>query len=82
VGRDADSEEVWARAHQGWLRLGAAERAARCAFWLAFGLLSRGERVRRVPPILTGRSMVDAELEAIVKGYARTAGFDQDQVNR
>jgi 5-methylphenazine-1-carboxylate 1-monooxygenase len=23
-----------------------------------------------------------AELEAIVKGYARTAGFDQDQVNR
>jgi hypothetical protein len=30
---------VWARAHTEWLRLGAADRAARCGFWLAFRLL-------------------------------------------
>jgi len=43
VGRDADSEEVWTRAHHEWLQLGGAERAVRCAFWLALGLLSRGD---------------------------------------
>jgi hypothetical protein len=46
VGRDGDRDEALARAHQEWLRLGDAERAARCAFWLAFGLLNRGELAR------------------------------------
>jgi hypothetical protein len=46
VGRDADRDEVLSRAHQGWLRLGDAARAVRCAFWLAFGLLNRGELAR------------------------------------
>jgi hypothetical protein len=33
-------------------------------------------------PIDLDRVASHAELEAIGKGYARTAGFDQDQVNR
>src|SRR5687768_4727110 len=44
VGRDSDSAEIWSRAHHECLRRGNAARAARCAFWLAFGLLFQGEQ--------------------------------------
>ena len=43
VGRDDACEEAWLAAHHAWLRLGEAERAARCAFWQALGLFFRGE---------------------------------------
>ncbi len=43
VGRDRESAQAWERAHRAQLRLGAPEQAARCAFWLAFGLLLGGE---------------------------------------
>src|SRR5262245_40583087 len=43
LGRDDDSAKTWARAHQDWLRHGENERAARCAFWLGFGLMLRAE---------------------------------------
>ena len=46
VGRDDESAEAWARAHQERLARGETERAARCAFWVAFGLLNRGELAR------------------------------------
>jgi DNA-binding CsgD family transcriptional regulator len=43
VGRDGDGAEVWARAYHACLRLGYVAGAARCAFWLGFGLLLKGE---------------------------------------
>jgi DNA-binding CsgD family transcriptional regulator len=43
IGRDGDSAEVWARGYHACLRLGDVARAARCAFWLGFGLLLKGE---------------------------------------
>jgi serine/threonine protein kinase len=43
TGRDADSTNVWARAHQEFLAGGNPERAARSALWLALGMLARGE---------------------------------------
>jgi DNA-binding CsgD family transcriptional regulator/tetratricopeptide (TPR) repeat protein len=46
LGKDAESDVAWERAHREWLRLGDRERAARCAFWLAFALLLRGEVAR------------------------------------
>jgi DNA-binding NarL/FixJ family response regulator len=46
VGRDDESAEAWARAHQERLARDELERAARCAFWLAFGLVNRGEAAR------------------------------------
>ena len=46
VGREDESAEVWARAHHERLAGGEAGRAARCAFWLAFALLNRGEVAR------------------------------------
>jgi tetratricopeptide (TPR) repeat protein len=46
VGRDGQSAELWERLHRELLRDGEVERAARSAFWLAFGLLNRGELAR------------------------------------
>jgi DNA-binding NarL/FixJ family response regulator len=70
VGRDADSEEVWARAHHEWLRLGGAARAARCAFWLAFGLLNRGELARGGGWLTRARRLLDdSQLDCVEQGY-------------
>jgi DNA-binding CsgD family transcriptional regulator len=44
--RDAGSSDAWARAHTILLSRGEIERATRCAFWLGFALLSRGESAR------------------------------------
>jgi len=46
TGRDEESADAWARAHQAYLGRAEVERAVRCAFWLAFGLLQKGERAR------------------------------------
>lgn len=46
VGRSADSLGFWARAHHEFLNRGLLERAVRCAFWLTFGLLEKGEQAR------------------------------------
>src|SRR6266516_1542117 len=46
VGRDDDGADISARAYHEWLRLGDAPRAARCAFWLGFTLVYRGEFAR------------------------------------
>src|SRR5687768_7010410 len=46
VGRDGDGADAWERAHQACLQTGDTALAARCAFWLAFGLLNRGEEAR------------------------------------
>jgi tetratricopeptide (TPR) repeat protein len=70
VGRDADRDDVLARAHQEWLRLGAAERAARCAFWLAFGLLNRGELARGGGWLARARRLLDdGQLDCVEQGY-------------
>jgi ATP/maltotriose-dependent transcriptional regulator MalT len=46
VGRYAESEEFWARAHQQLLERGETLRACRCAFWLGLGLVHNGEVAR------------------------------------
>jgi tetratricopeptide (TPR) repeat protein len=70
VGRDADRDEVLARAHREWLRLGGAERAARCAFWLAFGLLNRGELARGGGWLARARRLLDdGQLDCVEQGY-------------
>jgi ATP/maltotriose-dependent transcriptional regulator MalT len=70
VGRDADCDEVLARAHTEWLRLGGAERAARCAFWLAFGLLNRGELARAGGWLARARRLLDdGDLDCVEQGY-------------
>ena len=43
ISQNDDSADMWARAHQEYIRLGNPTRAARCAFWLGLSLLIRGE---------------------------------------
>ena len=44
VGDDAASTEVWTRAHHAAQATGDVARAARCAFWLGFGLDITGDQ--------------------------------------
>lgn len=46
TGRDEESAEARARAHQAFLDLGEERRAAGSAFWLALQLMMRGEKAR------------------------------------
>src|SRR5215217_1964313 len=46
MGRESDSADASARAYHECLRLGDPVRAARCAFWLGFGLVNTGEMAR------------------------------------
>jgi hypothetical protein len=73
AGRDADRDEVLARAHQEWLRLGSAEGAVRCAFWLAFGLLNRGELARGGGWLARARLLDDGQLDCVEQGYLLVA---------
>jgi len=70
VGRDADSADIWARAHHEFLRRGDHERAARSAFWLAFGLLDKGELARGSGWIARARRLLDdGKHDCVVQGY-------------
>jgi hypothetical protein len=59
IGRDEDSVDLLARAHHELLRRGEAERAVQCAFWLAFGLLNRGESARGGGWIARAKRLLD-----------------------
>jgi DNA-binding CsgD family transcriptional regulator len=68
LGRDAESAEIWARAHHGCLAAGDIARAARCAFWLGFGLLMKGERARGGGWIARARRLLEEGRQDCVEG--------------
>jgi DNA-binding NarL/FixJ family response regulator len=70
VGRDQDSLDAWSRAFQGWLAVGDAPRATRCAFWLSLKLLSHGELARSGGWLARGRRLLDeGQLDCVEQGY-------------
>ncbi len=70
VGRDADSAAAWEHAHQACLNAGDAARAARCAFWLAFGLINRGEVARGGGWLMRARRLLEEQQhECVEHGY-------------
>jgi DNA-binding CsgD family transcriptional regulator len=70
IGKDAESTEIWARAHQQLLGLGAVARAARCAFWLAFALMQHGERARAGAWVTRARELLEhAHQDCVEQGY-------------
>lgn len=70
LGRDADSTELWTRAHHAFLGLGEAERAARCAFWLALGLVLNGEEARGGGWLSRARRLLDdSDRDCVEQGY-------------
>jgi DNA-binding CsgD family transcriptional regulator len=70
TGRTEECAEVWARAHNECLRLGEIARAARCAFWLSFGLLSHGETARGGGWLARAQKLIDEnDLDCPERGY-------------
>ena len=66
---------LWARAHHEFLRRGDAERAARCAFWLAFSLLNQGELARGGGWLARARRLLDdGRRDCVEQGYLLVAG--------
>ena len=71
IGREDESSETWARAHQEFLRRDNVTRAARCAFWLAlFGLLMQGEPAISGGWLARGRRLLrESHLDCAEHGY-------------
>jgi len=70
IGRDVESTDVWARAHQQFLNHGHIERAVRCAFWVGFRLLNSGEHARGRGWIARARRLLDdGPHDCVEQGY-------------
>jgi DNA-binding CsgD family transcriptional regulator len=74
IGRETDSSEIWARAHREFLSRDNVERAARCAFWLAFGLLiQQGELARSSGWVARAQRLIDeGQHDCVERGYLLT----------
>lgn len=70
TGHDGASAEAWSRAHQQWLQRSEPGRAVRCAFWLAFSLLQRGEDAQGGGWLARAGEMVELHrLDGVEQGY-------------
>lgn len=73
TGRDADADESWLRAHQGYVGLGDMPLAARCAFWQATCLLFRGDVPSAMGWIARGRRLLEGGGEdSVEQGWLST----------
>jgi ATP/maltotriose-dependent transcriptional regulator MalT len=72
VGRYEESVDAWTRAYREWERAGDAPQAARCGFWLAFGLLNRGELARGGGWVdKAQRPLDEGQHDCVEQGYLR-----------
>jgi DNA-binding CsgD family transcriptional regulator len=70
VGRDAESTDVWARAHHAFLGRAAAPGAMRCAFWLGFTSLIQGDSARSGGWLARGQRLLDdGRHDCVERGY-------------
>jgi DNA-binding NarL/FixJ family response regulator len=70
IGHDAESLDLWERAHQGWLAAGEPARAARAAVWLAMRFLLEGEAARSGGWLARARRLLDEHRsDGIERGY-------------
>jgi ATP/maltotriose-dependent transcriptional regulator MalT len=70
VGRDEESADALGRAHREYLTRGDWPRAAASAFWVAFGLLDRGEHAQAGGWLArAGRVLDDHECDSVERGY-------------
>jgi len=69
-GRDTESAELCARAHQECLGRGEIGRAVRYAFWLAFMLMNRGEMAQAGGWLARAQRLLDEnERDCVERGY-------------
>lgn len=59
TGRHEESVELWSRAHRQFVSRGEIRSAVRCAFWIGFGLLLRGESARGGGWIARGHRLLE-----------------------
>lgn len=70
VGEDEASAAAWERAHRQLLDRREVVRAVRCAFWLTFGLLNRGEMARAGGWLARAQRLLDDDqLDCVERGY-------------
>lgn len=70
LGKFNDSNDIWSRAHNDYLKNDKIEPAVRCAFWLGFTLLNKGESARGSGWIARARSLLnEAQIDSVVQGY-------------
>lgn len=70
IGREAECEELLARAHHEFLAVDEVERAARSAFWLAYSLMARGEHARAGGWLGRAQRLLDDDgLDCVERGY-------------
>jgi ATP/maltotriose-dependent transcriptional regulator MalT len=70
TGHDARSTEAWSRAHQRWQELGDKGAAVRCAFWLGFALMQRGDMAQGGGWLSRASRLVEEhDLDSVERGY-------------
>ncbi len=70
VSMDNESADLWARAYQEYNRLGKPTRAVRCAFWLAYTLLTRGEYAQGGGWLARANRLLDeGQHDCVERGY-------------
>lgn len=75
TGHDAESTDAWARAHQAWREEGDQSRAVRCAFWLGFALVQRGDMAQGGGWLArAGRTVEEHGLDTVERGYLLVPG--------
>jgi ATP/maltotriose-dependent transcriptional regulator MalT len=68
AGGEDDGVQAWGLAHAGCLEAGDDERAARCAFWLGFGLLLGGHPAQANGWFTRGSRLVGDEESSAARG--------------
>jgi len=70
LGKDDESFGLGERGYHEWLSRGDEVSAARCAFWLGFGLMNRGETARAGGWLARARRLLDeGEHDCVEQGY-------------
>src|SRR5215471_21573287 len=69
TGRETDSTDILARAHQGFISIGDFPRAARCAIWLGFSALLNGEFAQGSGWVARARRLLEGQSGCVEQGY-------------
>jgi ATP/maltotriose-dependent transcriptional regulator MalT len=77
TARASECSEILTRAHQAFLHIGEQPRAIRCAFWLSFMLMLRGEMAQAGGWLARARRLLDeCGQECVEEGYLQVpAGY-------
>jgi DNA-binding NarL/FixJ family response regulator len=69
IGKETDGTDLLARAHQAFLGRGSAQPAARCAFWLGFTLLFRGDAAKAGGWLSRASRLLEDQPDCVENGY-------------